>query len=178
VYYAWYEIVPADAVDLDPQTHKLYPGNVITTSVNIDLAKHTVELRIVNHTRHWSFTKYIYVPKPDTSSAEWIAEAPSLCVRNSCQILPLANFGSMSFAKVFATGDGTGGTLGTSAWTSTSIQLVPKAGRSILPGPDRPAAHQSFGSLVSTSGATPATPTPDGTTFAVNWVAKATVATP
>jgi hypothetical protein len=175
VYYAWYEIVPANAVNLDPLTHKVYPGNVISTSVNI-VDPHTVELQIVNRTRHWRFTKYMKVTKADTSSAEWIAEAPSLCERNSCEILPLANFGSVSFAKVAATGDGTAGTIGAPAWTSTSIQLVPKAGRSILPGPDRPAAHQGFGSFASTSGATPAAPAPDGTTFSVRWVAKATVA--
>jgi Peptidase A4 family len=176
VYYAWYEIVPANAVNLDPLTHRVYPGNVITTSVNIT-GQHTVELQITNRTRHWHFTKFIQVGQVDTSSAEWIAEAPSLCSRNSCEILPLANFGSMSFANVAATGDGTNGTIGAPTWTSTSIQLVPKAGRAILPGPDKPAAKQGFGSFASTSGATPATPTPDGSNFAVNWVAKAHVST-
>jgi hypothetical protein len=166
-YYAWYELVPKPSIDL-PQ--KVMPGNVITTTVTI-VSPTRVVLVIVNHTRHWKVTKDLSTENPDTTSAEWIAEAPSLCNRNTCSILPLANFGSMSFAKLSAVGDGISGTVADTAWTVEPIDLVPKSQRAILQG-RRPVQTTGFGHIDSVGGAEPAVPTPDGTTFAVNYQAN------
>src|SRR5208282_4766235 len=40
----------------------------------------------------------------DTSSAEWIVEAPSTCFNeNDCRTLPLSDFGTLSFMSATAT---------------------------------------------------------------------------
>jgi hypothetical protein len=51
---------------------------------------------------NWSFDITSAVPNAQASSAEWIAEAPS-----SGGVLPLANFGSVTFTNGQATISGT-----------------------------------------------------------------------
>jgi hypothetical protein len=60
------------------------------------------------------------------SSAEWIVEAPSDCVSaTSCQTLPLANFGSVSFGSAGAqTIRGRRGSISSPAWRFTQIALT------------------------------------------------------
>jgi len=160
-YYAWYELVPATSVTLKL---KIFAGDTITSSV---LIKGTdVVVQVKNRTRHTVFTKHLKMATPDLTSAEWIAEAPSECsVTGFCRTVPLTNFGSITFSKIAALGNGQGGTLTGPGWEATPIQLVPRARR-------------FFGDLnasaSSTAGASPANLTPDGSGFTVNWVADAT----
>jgi hypothetical protein len=71
---------------------------VLSATVSVHGTKVTVSLRDVTQGTHFSATKPMRSPKPDTSSAEWIAEAPSQCNQNNnCSALPLTNFGSLSF---------------------------------------------------------------------------------
>jgi len=170
-YYAWYELVPADPVNLKA---KVRPGDTITTSVNIlpatTTTPTTVELQVINRTRGWRFTTKQVPSALDTSSAEWIIEAPSDCSGYSCRPVPLANFGTTTIGKIAAIGDGQPGTLTNPAWTEYPIQLVPTTrAHGYYPGADR------FGGLAgSTAGATPGAISSDGRSFAVNWVADAT----
>jgi hypothetical protein len=157
-YYAWYEIVPAPPV---PVTLKVVPGDTITTSVNVDGT--TVLLQIKNRTRRTSFTTRVNVDSPDLSSAEWIAEAPSLCTStNSCRPVALANFGTVSFSRAAAIGSGHPGTISDAAFGATMVQLVPDAGQGQWGG---------MASLAPTSaaGATPSPLTTDGRAFTVTW---------
>ena len=56
---------------------------------------------------------------PDTSSAEWIAEAPSQCdSTSSCTPLPLADFGTVQFTGASATANGHTGSIDDSNWSS------------------------------------------------------------
>jgi len=160
-YYAWYELVPASSVTLKL---KIFPGDRITSSV---LVKGTdVLVQVKDRTRHTAFTRHLTMTSPDLTSAEWIAEAPSECnAAGFCRTVPLTNFGSVTFSKTFALGNGQGGTLTGPGWESTPIQLVPRARR-------------FFGdvnaSASSTAGASPANVAADGSGFTVTWVADAT----
>jgi hypothetical protein len=147
-YYAWYELVPADSVTLKL---KIFPGDTLTSTV---LIKGTdVLVQVKNRTRHTVFTKHLPMASPDLTSAEWIAEAPSECNAFApCRTVALTNFGSVTFSKIAATGNGSGGTLNGTGWVSTPIQLVPHA-------------HRVFGDVStaasSTAGATPTSPSSD-----------------
>ena len=163
-YYAWYELVPADSVTIKL---KIFPGDTVTSSV---LIKGTdVLVQVKNRTRHTVFTKHLPMASPDLTSAEWIAEAPSACTASFCRTIALTNFGSVTFSKVAALGNGQGGTLNGTGWELTPIQLVPHA-------------HRYFGdanaSASSTAGANPVEVSPDGGSFTVNWVADATAGAP
>ena len=170
-YYAWYELVPADPVNIKA---KVMPGDTITTSVNI-LPSTTggqtiVELQVKNRTRHWTVTKKLVPTVLDTSSAEWITEAPSDCsTLNSCIPVPLSNFGSVTIGNIAAKGDGLGGTLTNPSWNVYPISLVPSSGRGHFAGPDR---FGGFGG--STAGASPGSISTDGRNFTVSWLADAT----
>jgi len=160
-YYAWYELVPAASVTLKL---KIFPGDKITSTVLINGTDVVVQVK--NRTRHTFFSKHLQMATPDLSSAEWIAEAPSECtVTGFCRTVPLTNFGSVTFSKIAALGNGQGGTLSGPGWEPTPIQLVPRARR-------------VFGdvnaSASSTAGASPTNLAADGSAFTVNWLADAT----
>jgi hypothetical protein len=163
-YYAWYELVPADSVTIKL---KIFPGDTVTSTV---LIKGTdVLVQVKNRTRHTVFTKHLQMASPDLTSAEWITEAPSACTISFCRTIPLTNFGSVTFSKVAALGNGQGGTLNGPGWELTPIQLVPHARRFF--GDVNASAN-------STAGASPAGVSADGSSFSVNWVADATAGAP
>ena len=72
-YFAWYELVPAAPVKVDLAIH---PGDHISSKVSV--SGQQVTMYLSDETTGQSFTKTLQMPNtPDTSSAEWIAEAPS-----------------------------------------------------------------------------------------------------
>ena len=158
--YAWYELFPAVPVKL---TLAVHPGDQIAASV-IARSASRVTLRIRNLTTGRGFARTIPMSSPDTSSADWIAEAPSACDRGGdCQVLPLTNFGAIRFAGATATTDR--GHTGTIADFSTT-RLTPLAGGPPL-GPPPPFAP---GAVVAPAVGNRATPSPlsgDGTSFTV-----------
>jgi hypothetical protein len=158
-YYAWYEILPAAAVQVPL---KVKPGDQITTSVNVNGT--TVLVQIKNRTRKTSFTKALQVAAPDLTSAEWIAEAPSSCnTAGRCTVLPLANFGAVTFTRAAAIASSHPGTITDPTWANESISLVPESVRFFAPQASS-----------STAGATPGAVSADGRSFPVSWVANAT----
>ncbi|HEY7537664.1 MAG TPA: G1 family glutamic endopeptidase [Gaiellaceae bacterium] len=169
-YYAWWEIVPDPSVKINL---KLLPGDVVTGSVVVNGTD--VLMQIKNRTRKTVFTKRVTFPSPDLTSAEWIAEAPSECAANGfCRQIPLANFGSVTFTKIaaLATIDGLGnqgGTLTSTLWQSTPIQLVPQRARrfygDVIERPD---------ATTGTAGAAPYGLAADGASFSVAWVSNPT----
>ena len=60
---------------------------------------------------------------PDTSSEEWIAQAPSKCGHGSCEPLPLADFGTVTFSRATALGRAAAA-INSSALTPTAITLT------------------------------------------------------
>jgi hypothetical protein len=167
-YSAWWEIVPDPSI---PIKMKVMPGDVITGSVVVNGTQ--VLLWLKNRTRNVTFSKRVTLANPDQTSAEWIAEAPSACSTNGfCRQVPLANFGSVTFTRIAALAsiDGLGdqgGTITSTLWQATPIDLVPRTRRffgDVIQRPD-----QSTGA----AGATTSGLATDGSAFGVSWVANA-----
>lgn len=157
-YYAWYELLPAAAVQVPL---KVRAGDLITTSVNINGT--TVLVQIKNRTTKKSFTKALTAEAPDMSSAEWIAEAPSSCdPLNRCTVLPLANFGTVTFTRAATIASTHPGTISDPTWSNLSIRLVPDAN------------GQFSRFTTSTAGATPGDLSTDGRSFPVTWLSNVT----
>ena len=97
-YYAWYEMYPKFPVNLSQSTYPVHPGDSMTAEVSASGGNFT--LTIADSTRSWSFTTNQRSRKAARGSAEWIAEAPS----SSGGVLPLANFGTVSFSSCTANG--------------------------------------------------------------------------
>jgi hypothetical protein len=151
-YYAWYEVVPAPPTRVNLT---IAPGDTILGAVAY-IDGHTV-LELKNLTRGTAVTRRMSADAPDLSSAEWIAEAPSLCssLNNSCRIDRLANFRRILFMQAAVTGAEHTGTINDPAWEATPITLAPNAS---LVAADPLAA-----------GAVPSALTEDGRSFSVTW---------
>src|SRR5580704_11239329 len=90
-YYAWYEMYPAASVTY-PNTVRA--GDHFTASVTY-IGSNQYTLKISDTTQNWTQTTTKSLSGAPRSSAEVIAEAP--CCTASGGILPLTNFGTMSF---------------------------------------------------------------------------------
>jgi hypothetical protein len=95
-YYAWYEMYPKFPVNL---SNPVQPGDHISAEVGYN-GGGRFTLTISNSTRGWTFTTNQRSNRARLGSAEWIAEAPS----GSGGVLPLANFGTVSFSSCTANG--------------------------------------------------------------------------
>ena len=152
-YTVWYEILPAAAVSTKLAVRA---GDTVTSSVTV--TGHTVTVRVTDLTRKTSFVKTLAASSIDVSSAEWIAEAPSVCDgRGFCRTVALANFGKVTFTKAAATAGGHTGAIGDRAWTATAIELRSSGG----PGP--------FAAYTASADAVPGSLSSDGSSFSVTW---------
>lgn len=99
VYSAWYELVPAAPVTLKLGVR---PGDVIAGSVSQKARRIIMQVRDL--TSHATRTVVRTVSAPDLSSAEWIVEAPSICLTSRhCTPLPLTDFGTVPFSNASTT---------------------------------------------------------------------------
>jgi hypothetical protein len=158
-YFAWYELVPAAPAKL---ALTVKPGDRITTRVGVSGSTVTVNLSDVTSGR--SASKTLTMNNPDTSSAEWIAEAPSSCsqMASNCSPLPLTNFGTVKFSNATATAsDGHTGGISDPEWTATEVAL--QSGASGYGGPQFTSDASSGG------GATPSGLGKYGQSFSVAW---------
>jgi len=120
VHYAWYELFPGALVVLPPATYPVAPGDVLAASVHVSGAAYTLVLIDVSH---WIFSTTVTTPKVEmNSSAEWIAEAPTVCGGTKCKPQPLANFGSIAFTGASANGE----TLTAADLISSAITMTAK----------------------------------------------------
>jgi hypothetical protein len=95
-YYAWYEMYPKFPVNLKGTVR---PGDQMTASVTTD-GRGSFTLTISDTTQGWTNTTSARLKSAKLASAEVIAEAPS----SSGGVLPLANFGTVSFTNAKANG--------------------------------------------------------------------------
>jgi len=95
-YYAWYEMYPKFPVNL---SYPVAPGDALSASVSTN-GSGNFTLTISDSTQHWSFTTNQRLKKARLGSAEWIAEAPS----GAGGVLPLADFGTVTFTNCTANG--------------------------------------------------------------------------
>jgi len=154
-YYAWYEIVPAASREI---SLAVKPGDLMSAQVSV--AGHRVTMTLRNLTTHHAFTKTITAASVDTSSADWIVEAPSQCDNfGRCMALPLADFAGARFGSAQAvTRNGRRGGVASSFWGATEITLAAGNFRYISNGSSAPAA-----------GAQPTTLSAADTAFAVDY---------
>ena len=120
-YLAWYELVPALS---KPIKLVVTPGDRINASVTVAGTQVTVGMR--NLTRKTTFSRVLHMAAPDTTSAEWIAEAPSACTTSgtNCRQAPLTNFGTVRFSQSSLTdSNGHTGTISDPAWSPTALTL-------------------------------------------------------
>jgi len=132
-YAAWYELIPAGPVDLPLRLHT---GDRMSASVTV--RSHDVTLRIRDLSTGARFGITRHVSSVDVSSAEWIVEAPSVCVAaNACATLALADFGSVGFSSATATAGGHTGTVADQGWAATALELRQGAGQDFGHRPGR-----------------------------------------
>ncbi len=152
VHFAWYELVPAGPVKLNVA---ISPGDHVSASVEVSGSNVTVSLQ--DTTSGQSATKTLQMSDPDTSTADWIAEAPAACDQTGdCQVLPLANFGSVNFSSATATANGHTGPISDSAWSAQPVQMASGSGFVSTGG-------------TSQAGAIPGSLSTDGSSFSVAW---------
>jgi hypothetical protein len=145
-YYAWYEVVPAPSVPL-PAQDAIHAGDTLSANVRGNGTVYTLELK--DWTAGWHFSTQQTAAGALDSSAEWVAEAPSTCSRFSCRVMPLADFGTVTFANAAATSTTTTRPATISTFSHDKIVMVTGSG---LPK------------------ARPSTLTNQGTKFTVGWV--------
>jgi len=159
VYKAWYELLPAGPVDV---TLKVHPGDEMSASTTVK--GHDVTLRIRDLSSGARFTITHRAARIDRSSAEWIVEAPSVCVNSdSCQPLPLTNFGEVLFSNATATAGSHTGTIPDPDWSSTTLELQQSA---VARQAGATVTQASSGTLVL---ATPSPAAGSSGGFAVSW---------
>jgi hypothetical protein len=141
-YYAWYEMYPAASVLISGLA--INPGNVITGRVRY--AGSNQYVLSLNNTSTGHSYQTTQTVSAQRSSAEWIMEAPS-----SGRILPLANFGTVSFTGCNATVNDVSGPI--SQWAHDPLTMV-------------------TGGKKSTAKAVPSALSSDGTAFTVTWQHK------
>ena len=95
-YYAWYEMYPKYPVNL---RGKVAPGDKLSATVSTN-GSGSFTLTITDSTQGWTNTTSARLKSAKLASAEVIAEAPS----SSGGVLPLANFGTVSFTGASANG--------------------------------------------------------------------------
>jgi hypothetical protein len=121
-YYAWYEMYPAGSFNL---SLTIKAGDTISASVSYT-SPNQFTLSITDVTTGISTSTIQTSSSAKRSSAEWIQEAPS----SIGGVLPLANFGTISFSGATATVSGTAGPADNS-WSGSTlyqINMVTKTG--------------------------------------------------
>jgi Peptidase A4 family len=164
-YYAWYELVPSAEQKLNLAIH---PGDHMSGKVTV--SGNTVTVSLSDQTTGKSTTKTLQMTNPDTSSAEWIAEAPAAQTSyGSYSILPLADFGSVTFTNASATAGGHTGSLADPSWTVQRVDMTSAATRPGLGGSARfsPAGVGEAGQ--SAGGASAGGVSSNGTSFTVTY---------
>jgi hypothetical protein len=162
-YGAWYQVVPSHAVELDLAVR---PTDVITASVNVLDGGTALLFQLKNRTLRKTVTTQVpLTDQPDLSSEDWVVEAPTRCAGALCLPVPLQQFAPMSFSRIAALGNGSGGTLTRSDWSASSLQLVPST--VLVP------RSSALAPTAVAAGALPASLTPGGTSFRVYWLPNA-----
>jgi hypothetical protein len=116
-YYAWYEMYPGPS---ENYSNKVKAGDHFNASVTYE-GSNEFSLYIADTTQGWSHTTTASLAGAARSSAEVIVEAP--CCTASGGILPLTDFGTMSFTG----SDANGGAIG-NAGGVTQIIMVDNRG--------------------------------------------------
>ena len=131
VYRAWWEMFSSGIRQSEQFiTMTILPGDSISASVQfITSGPHAGQfyLSIVDNSRvNDSFSTYqssnqTQSPLAQRSCAEWIVEAPSDAANGN--ILPLANFGTVTFTNATAVINGVSGPINAASWQSQALNI-------------------------------------------------------
>ena len=155
-YTAWFELYPALPVSVKLRVR---PRDKMSATVTVNGTR--VLLRLKDVTADKLFTKTLRTRRPDLSSAEWIAEAPTGCdYLGNCSTLPLTNFGTIAFSHSSAAVKGHKGRISDPVWSATTIEL-----HGDLDDPSHP-SQAGANAIPGELGA-------DGGSFTVSWQALA-----
>lgn len=163
-HFAWYELVPAAPVRLDVA---ISPGDHVAARVSV--AGTAVTVSLTDQSTGATATKTLEMNSPDSSSAEWIAEAPSECQgadasdTASCTPVPLADFGTVGFTGASATANGSTGTISSANWAAQAVQLSAASGSEM----GDPGVAEQTANGASSAGAVPSSLSADGSSFSV-----------
>jgi Peptidase A4 family len=156
VYSAWYELVPAAEVAVSMTVE---PGDQF--SARVAVSGQTVTLSISDLSQKTTVSRQLHMSDPTVTSAEWIAEAPSECDASSdqdCRILPLADFGSVTFTDANVSAGGRSGSItsGLGSVEALTLEANPGFGRMFVASADADASAEPLSS--------------SGSSFTVHWV--------
>ncbi len=118
-YSTWFELLPAGPVSIPLEVR---PGEQLAASVTVRGDDVTLRIRDLSTGQRLTTTRR--ASRIDTATAEWIVEAPSVCLTATrCRTLPLADFGSASFSSATATAGGHTGPIEDGGWTAAEFEL-------------------------------------------------------
>jgi hypothetical protein len=120
-YEAWYEMFPANSVNV----FAVHPGDIIDTSVTYSDSTSEFSLTVTDLTTGKTATDTATCSTCERASAEWIIERPALCnnAGTSCFITELADFGTSTLGGDEAQVDG-GTVKGVGAFNNFAIDIV------------------------------------------------------
>jgi len=107
-YYVWYEMYPANSVELSKSTYPVNVGDTLTATVDRSGTSYTLSLTDTSSNTtspNWTFSK-VLTGSNANSSAEWVAESPEIC-SFFCQLASLTDFGTVTFSGAQAADGGT-----------------------------------------------------------------------
>ena len=117
-YSAWYQLFPAAPVDIPMAVR---PGDLV--SARLGLREGSVHLEFRNRSTGSSFATEVIGSSVESGSAEWIAEAPAMCLTPNCALVPLATFTHVVFFDARARAGTLRGSVGAGAWTTQPIKM-------------------------------------------------------
>lgn len=120
VYYAWWEMFPNVSHTISFFT--VTPGVTYTAEVQSAGGDNFTLTLSGGGNNPFTLTTPLGLD-PSLGSAEWIAEASSMCTK-SCRELPLTNFGAVNFSGASADGSA----INNSAWSFDPLTMVTSGG--------------------------------------------------
>lgn len=127
LYYAWWEMLPAPMVRIQML---IRPGDTIHAKVSWSGSHFT--LSITNVTLDATFSIGRSNPLAKRATAEWVAEATSMCGARACQVSALPDFNQVRFTGCKATAGGETALLGDGLWTRSLDLMVESGHRTVL----------------------------------------------
>ena len=103
-YYAWWEIDTASSTSSVTIPDTVCPGDQLSATVTDSGGAFNLSITDTSVCgSSWNFNHAASLPSAPASSAEWIAEAPSVC-KSKCTPEKLADFGTVGFGGATANG--------------------------------------------------------------------------
>jgi hypothetical protein len=125
-YYAYYDLYPANAVQLSSSQLAISPGDSVTGSVQYGLSSYPNEflLTLTDNSTGKTFMTPVADAAASRSTAEWIAEAPEGNSVNPNGTFPLPLIGSVPFTDGSVTIGGITGPIDDAAFQEWQVNLT------------------------------------------------------